>query len=214
MNKDNDKQKAALIALLIAAFLLTDSDIAAMATLITTARLDSAKVSYAQASDTTGVDGSDWEPSDEVQQTIQDVSTQDAESIAATYEDDLTSVTTRFVDAWLIDHDTLDGCEDATRKELAEWVADRTTWKSEQIANYTCSSGANTGTDEWLDDLDEGGFGGLNPDDLEVTVLPEESSNDLCADYAGKVFGIDEVDTIPSFPIHSNCPHRIVIQLK
>lgn len=211
MSKDDDKQKAALIALLIVAFLLTDNDIAAMATLITSARLDSAKASYAQASDTTGVDGNDWEPSKDVLQAIQDTSEQDAQSIAATYEEDLTSVTTSFVDSWVANNDTLDGCEDAARKTIAAWATDRTKWKSEQIANYTCSSGADTGTNEWLDDLDEGGFGGLNPDDWEIEIQPSESSSDFCKDWAGKRFPLSERENIIAFPAHSNCIHRKVL---
>lgn len=204
----------ALIALLIAAFLLSQNEIEAMTSAIIVARIASARASYARASDTAGVDGSDWEPSDDLTQEIGDTSEQDAEGIAATYRDDLGIVVAGFVTSWLGTHDTLDGCEAAARHEVATWATDRAAWKSEQIANYTGGSGANSGTNQWVDDLSDGEFDGVNPDDVEITVLPEESSNDLCREYAGEVFEMSEYDTIPDFPIHGGCPHRKVVQMK
>jgi len=206
----------ALIALLVAAFLLSKSEVASMTTLIFTARMDSAKASYAQASDTVGA-STDWEPSDDLQGQLKDTSEQDAESIAATYEADLESVATGFAESWMLDHESLDGCEVAARSELSTWATDRATWKSEQISGYTCGSGANTGTNEWIDDLLDEDIDlpeGLSVDDVEVTVLPEESSSDICKEYAGQSFDIDEIDEIIDLPAHLGCIHRKVIQMK
>lgn len=199
----------ALIALLITAFLLSQKEIEAMTSAIIVARIASARASYARASDTAGVDGSDWEPSDDMQQEINDTSEQDAEGIAATYRDDLSIVVAGFVTSWLEGHDTLDGCEAAARHEIAMWATDRAAWKSEQIANYTGGSGANSGTNQWVDDLSDGEFDGVNPDDYEIEVQPAESSGDICKEYAGQRFALD--DDIIEFPAHANCPHRKVV---
>lgn len=207
----------ALIALLVAAFLLSKADIKAMASAILAARIASMKAAYSQASSTVGIDDTDWEPDAELQSMAKDASRQDAESIASTYKDDLEAVATAFVVAWMLDHESLDGCEAAARVEIAVWAIARAEWKSKQIADYTCGSGANDGTAMWVADAMDGEFelpDGVTLDDIEVTVLPEESSSDLCSEYAGETFDIDEYDSIPDFPIHANCPHRKVVQLK
>jgi len=211
-----NKEKA-LIALLVAAFLLSKADIKAMASLIFTARIASMKAAYSQASSTVGISDEEWEPPSDLREMAEDVSEQDADSIADTYKKDLEAVATAFVVAWMLDHESLDGCEPAARKEIAVWAIARAEWKSKQIANFTCGSGYNDGTDMWIGDFVDGDLDlpdGVSEDDVEVTVLPEESSNDICSAYAGETFDIDEYDSIPDFPIHSNCPHRKVIQLK
>jgi hypothetical protein len=211
----SDDEKA-LIALLIAAYLLSKEDTKAMASAIETARIDSAKASYQQSSDTVGAD-TDWEPDDDLAKEIKDLSEQDAEGIADTYEAELSNQAEAFVTGWVGDHDSLDGCEDAARIALVAWALSRAAWKSEQIANYSCGAGANVGVDQWILDLLDEDFDlpdDISVDDIELTVLPEESSSDECEEYAGEVFDIDEYDSIPDFPIHSNCIHRKVVQLK
>lgn len=207
----------ALIALLVAAFLLSSKEIAAMATLISVARIDSAKASYAAASDTAGVSGEDWEPDKEFQDMANEVSEKDAQSISDTYKADLESVAAAFVAGWLLDHETLDGCEAKARESLSIWTKQRAEWKSEQIAKWTCGSGASDGTDLWLGDLIDGEFDlpeGLSADDVEVTVLPETATCSRCLEYAGESFDIDEIDDIPEFPLHTGCDHRKVVQMK
>ncbi len=207
----------ALIAVLVAAFLLSSKDIKDMAVAIFVGRVASMKAAYAQASDTVGIDGSLWVVPDDLQSEISDTSEQDAEGIAATYKDDLESVASAFVVGWMTNHDSLDGCEEAARQSLSTWALQRSSWKSEQIANYTCSNGASLGIDQWASDLVDGDIDlpeGLSADDVEVTVLPEESSNDICKEYAGQSFDVDEIDDIPDFPAHPSCQHRKVIQMK
>jgi hypothetical protein len=205
----------ALIALLVAAFLLSKADTKAMASLIFTARIASMKAAYSQASSTVGIDDTGWEPDAELQSMAEDVSQQDADSIASTYKDDLEAVATAFVVAWMLDHESLDGCEAAACKEISVWAAARAEWKSKQIADYTCGSGANDGTNMWIGDFLDGDLDlpdGVSEDDVEIEVQPEESSSDFCKNYAGQRFSLD--DDVPDFPAHSNCIHRKVIVLK
>jgi hypothetical protein len=206
----------ALIAVLVAAFLLSKADIKDMAVAILAGRIASMKASYQQASDTVGAD-TDWEPSDDLQSEIKDISEQDAEGIAATYKDDLESVASAFIVSWMSTHDTLDGCEEAARQSLSTWATQRSSWKSEQIADYTCSNGASLGIDQWASDLIDEEIDlpeGLSADDVEVMVLPEEATCAQCKAVAGQSFSVDEIDTIEEFPIHSGCDHRKTIQMK
>lgn len=207
----------ALIALLVAAFLLSKADIKAMAVLILTARIASMKAAYNQASSTVGISDEDWEPDAELQSMAKSVSEQDAESIASTYKDDLEAVTTAFVVAWMIDHESLDGCEAAARVALSEWATLRAEWKSKQIADYTCGSGANDGIEMWIGDVQDGKRklpDGVTIDDIEITVLPATSSSDECEKWAGKRFSLSEALSVPGMPMHPHCIHRKVIVMK
>lgn len=210
------KEKA-LIALLVLAFLLSKADINAMAALILTARIASMKAAYNQASNTIGIDDSNWEPPDELQSMAKSASEQDAESIASTYKDDLEAVATAFVVAWMLDHESLDGCEAAALEALAEWAIARAEWKSKQIADYTCSSGANDGTEMWIGDVQDGKRklpDHVSIDDIEIEVQPATSSSDDCKSYAGKRFSLSEALSLPGMPMHPHCIHRKIIVLK
>lgn len=207
----------ALIALLILAFLLSKSDIKAMAVLILTARIASMKAVYSQANDAVGIDDEGWEPPSELRRMAKSVSEQDAESIASTYKDDLEAVVTAFVVAWMLDHESLDGCEAAARIALAAWAIARAEWKSKQIAGYTCGSGANDGIDMWIGDVLDGKLklpDHVTIDDIEIEVVPAMSSSDECADYAGKRFSLSEALRLPGMPMHPHCIHRKIIVLK
>lgn len=206
--------KSTLISQLTSGFSLSDAEIEQMNSALLAARTVSAKASYRKASDTVGIDGRNWKPSEELQQQLKNTSEKEVEGIVGTYQSDLEKQVTNFVDAWLKEHETLDGCEEACRKEIALWASERAAWKSEQIGNYAASSGADSGTNAWIDDLVGDEFEGVNPDDVEVIVLPETSSSDICEEYAGKTFSIDDYDTIISFPVHPYCDHRVVVQMK
>jgi hypothetical protein len=206
----------ALIALLVAAFLLSNAEIKAMASLILTARIASMKAAYSQASNTVGIDDSNWEPPSDLRKMAEDVSKQDADSIANTYKDDLEAVTTAFVVAWMIDHESLDGCEAAARKEISVWAIARAEWKSKQIADYTCGSGANDGTDMWIGDFLDGDLDlpdGITEDDVEIEIQPEEAVCKECKEYAGQRFSLEDADDI-ELPAHPACPHHKVIAMK
>lgn len=206
----------ALIALLILAFLLSKADIKAMASLIFTARIASMKAAYSQASDTVGISDEDWEPPSDLRRMAEDVSQQDTDSIASTYKDDLEAVATAFVAAWMLDHETLDGCEAAARIEISVWAIARAEWKSVQIADYTCGSGANDGTDLWIGDCLDGDLDlpdGVSEDDVEVEIQPEDAVCKECKEYAGQRFSLEDADDI-ELPAHANCPHHKIIVLK
>jgi hypothetical protein len=209
------KEKA-LIALLIAAFLLSKSDIKAMASAILVARIASMKAAYSQANDAVGISDEGWEPDAELQSMAKSASEQDADSIASTYKDDLEVVATAFVVAWMLDHESLDGCEAAARKEISAWAIARAEWKSKQIANFTCGSGYNDGIDMWIGDFLDGDLDlpdGVTEDDVEVEIQPEDAVCKECKEYAGQRFSLDEADDI-ELPAHANCPHHKIIVLK
>jgi len=204
----------ALIALLVAAFILKKSDTKALATLILAGRIAAMKAAYNQASSVIGA-STDWAPDAELTKMAEKASEKDAESITVTYGSDLESVATGFVESWMIDHETLDGCEAAAKAELASWATTRAEWKSEQITGYTCGSGANDGVDLWIGDVVDGDFDipdDISLDDIQVEIQPSESSKDECEDYAGNRYDFDE--DLPDFPMHENCPHRKVIVYK
>lgn len=43
-----------------------------------------------------------------------------------------------------------------------------------------------------------------------IAVMPQESSSDICSVFAGNIYHVEDIDAIPEFPIHPNCPHEIV----
>jgi hypothetical protein len=96
-------------------------------------------------------------------------------------------------------------------QKVASSIADFLSWKIPQIVNVAWMTGTNEGTDQAVQDiLDEA----TTPDgsdipvqNMRVRVLPMESSNDLCAEWAGRDFDLTEYDDIPDFPIHPGCPH-------
>lgn len=94
-------------------------------------------------------------------------------------------------------------------QQVGDWFANFLGWKCEQIADDTISEGENDGTEDFVGDTIKSG------DDysmLKVQVLPEESSSDFCAEYAGRIFPFDAVGSeCPEFPAHSRCIHSLVV---
>lgn len=43
-----------------------------------------------------------------------------------------------------------------------------------------------------------------------IAVLPVEASNDICSEFAGNVYKLDDLDAIPNWPVHPRCPHETV----
>lgn len=89
-------------------------------------------------------------------------------------------------------------------------------WKAPQIANVTIGTGANDGTDQAIDDIIDGFADPSSegdPNGVRVRVIPAESSNDLCSEYAGNNYSLDEAVDVPDFPIHPNCPHEKEVYL-
>jgi pyruvoyl-dependent arginine decarboxylase (PvlArgDC) len=77
--------------------------------------------------------------------------------------------------------------------------------------NVTFGTGADDGTDLAIDDILDAVTGTDAPGDVAasigVAVVPDGSSNDVCAEYAGNTYTLDEADGLPEFPVHPNCIH-------
>jgi hypothetical protein len=140
-----------------------------------------------------------------------------ADSIVATYTRDLGNATTTYLQVWQQANGTLDGVEGPLSQMLGDWTTARLQYKSAQIAGYETGCGAGTGTTQFIQDLLSGDLIDattgevLSPDDYGIGVIPAESSSDLCKEFAGRLFSLDEIDSIPDFPIHANCPHELII---
>lgn len=81
-------------------------------------------------------------------------------------------------------------------------------WKAPQIATVATNSGANDGTSQFIADALE------ETDDangVRVRVIPDASSHDECADYAGKTYSLEDSMDLPTFPLHPNCPHGLEV---
>jgi hypothetical protein len=140
-----------------------------------------------------------------------------AQSIADTYKSELTHTTTTFVEAYQKANGSIDGIEDPLTSMLTDWSAARTDYKSEQIAGNECGSGTDQGTTLFLMTLLSGALVNtttgevISPDDYAIGVIPDDASNDICKDYAGQTFPLDQALSLPQFPIHANCPHEKIL---
>jgi hypothetical protein len=202
-----------LVILLIAAFLLTTSEVFEMAAAIAAARLASMQAAYDRANGQVGLN-SEWVASQDLIDQVNAQADLDAESIAETYRNDLEITTRSFLEGYLKSQGTLEGASAAAISMLNGQTAERATWKTEQIVNATCGAGANGGTIAWIDDFLNGLIDlpdGIDPNSMNIAVLPVESSSDFCHIYAGELYAIDDLDYLPKFPAHPNCIHRIEI---
>lgn len=105
-------------------------------------------------------------------------------------------------------------------KAVKGWFRGFLPWKTEQIAQDTWNTGDNDGTRQWIEDIqgDDVEWEGDDPSiqDLsrfQITVIPDNSSSDFCANYAGNSYPIEEAGDIPQFPAHVGCIHGIEISV-
>lgn len=209
-----DDNRDALIASLCALFLLSDSEIQDMADAIATAREDAAGAALDDALGELAIDVDAADVLSDLDATIAVGAEQTARAIAATYQQDLFAEANRFVDAWLQEHGTLDGCRAALASDLNTWAVERATWKADQIANYEVGDALDDGTKIAIDGLLNGDYA---PDDLAlsditVTVLPETAAEPFCQEYAGQEYSLDDAaDLIGVFPAHAGCPHFLQV---
>lgn len=194
-DKKRDTERDAILA----TFLLSAADAAAFADAIYEARLSSLTGAYAAVADDIGADVSEWEPPDAVLAQMARDAKANGASIVETYNASIT----REAEAYT---------GDDLRADLAQWVADRASWKVEQISLYETGKGYSAGMDQFISDVlaDEVDL----PDDvtladLVVVVEPSEAAEPICADLvAGSPYPIDEADdVIDVFPIHPGCVH-------
>ncbi len=202
-----------------AAFLLTDDEVATLGEAILTARVASWQATYSAAAKTAGATLPDSGPTlsaaeERRQQRESDAA---AASIAATYARDLASQAAQFTQDWLTAHDgSLDGAESALRAHLTSYSETRADAKASQVAQYETGVGGQDGLLAAHDDLTSGDLTDASGDPftsltgiLYVAILPEDSSSDFCADYAGNVYSFDDAPAL-DFPAHVNCRHYCV----
>ncbi|HZU01545.1 MAG TPA: hypothetical protein VFA10_17890 [Ktedonobacteraceae bacterium] len=218
MASKKDKDHARLLALLLAAYLLSQKQIMTLAQTIETGYLASQQAAYREAAATVGSDdATDWEPSPEQEDAAHEWAQAQAQGIADTYKADLTSAIETYLNSYEQEVDSLDGAEAHAGSVLGEWATKRATWKSEQIANYSCGSGGDAGTQAFIVDLEGGNVidsetgEAVEIGDYGIACLPEESTNDVCASVAGQVFDISDRDSLPDMPAHGGCPHEYLI---
>lgn len=215
---DRDHDKDALLALLYAAYLLTQADITALAEAVASGYLVSMQAAYREAAATVGsTNGQDWTPSPEQEQAARQWATEQAQGIADTYHADLKSAIETVLDAWQDEQGDLTGVMAHAPQLVGAWAEKRAGWKSEQVSNYSCGSGGQAGTSAFVVDMEAGNV--IDTDtgeaadigDYAIACLPEEASNDVCATVAGQTFDVQDWRELPEMPAHGNCPHEYLV---
>lgn len=193
-------------------YAFTPDDKAALTGLLAAAYLHAKQAAYQRAHTTAGhrVSLPVWRPGDADATTAHQWAAQRVEGIAETYEtllrDHLKQLPEDETQEALVD--ILRGAKGIVKK-IGDWFAGFLPWKTEQIAQDTVNEGDNDGTEQFVDDVIGSG---TDYSMLKVHVLPEISSSDFCADYAGKIYDFDAVGSeLPEFPAHSRCQHYLEI---
>ncbi len=172
---------------------------------------------YRQAASTAGASAADWQPSDEVQQSIQDQAAAIASGIGETFLELVQNAASAFLDGWEALNDNLDGAAAALASALTGAVKTLTGWKSDQVVDTTLVTGIDDGTGVFCGDYLAGDLlagDEIDPSLLKVAVLPSDAVGEDCEPYAGETFDIEEYQLIPEFPRHPFCPHhKIVVYL-
>src|SRR5487761_2365869 len=194
--KQHDRRRAALIAALVAAYLLAPDAMKRLARLVYAARVAAYVASYtAQARSAGASPPDDWQPSDTTLAALAAAAHAAAQSVAATYRDELTNAATRAVDDWLAKHAD-EAAASGVPRDLAQdvkaWADQRAQWKSAQVGQYETAQAAHQGAQDAAQ--------------LRIAVLPADSSGDYCANYAGRVFAFDDAPSL-DFPAHIGCQH-------
>lgn len=207
------------------AFSLSKDQETALARTIYQHKLEAATASYKQAAHALKVSlPQDWSLPQVVQKRIAGQSVSSSKSISKTYQSLLQSKTDALITDWERSHpETRSWGKDAVYGyllgQLLDWVHTFMDWKVDQIVQTEISDGLDQGTRDFLDDLTSGDLEVGDPEDLgpgidlsqaKLAVVPSESSRDFCHEYAGQVFDLSEYDSIPHFPAHPNCIHRLV----
>lgn len=190
----------------VAAYAMTNEDKLKLTNMLAQAYLQAKIQAYQRAQKTAGhvlTLHDPWKPDEQAQRRAHIWANWQVTSIASTYEELLRSQ---------LESDTQEAIGDVVRgivSKVKKWISGFLPWKTQQIADYTVSAGDNAGTSQWIDDV----LGGVDGDTGKVRarVLPGESSNDLCKQYAGNDYSLEEANDLPNFPIHSNCPHYVEI---
>ncbi len=189
------------------AYLFAESDKDALVHLLASAYLDAKAQAYQRAQDVAGkrlIIKKPWKSGKTEQKKAASWAQTQVESIASTYRDLLNSQ---------LEDITEEAISDGVKKivsKVKEWIHKFIPWKSKQIADNTQLTGDNVGTAQWIDDA---GSAEGDPNGVRVRVVPENSSSDFCQEWAGRDFSLEDADSIPDFPAHSNCIHSIEVYL-
>src|SRR6185312_16516258 len=147
-----------------------------------------------------------WTPGKTDADKAQQWASEQVESIASTYQELLTHA---LEEALTQEERAIVDAVGKAVKAVKEWFKEFLPWKTKQIADYTWNKGGNDGTSEWIEDIqgDDVEWEGDDPSiqDLskfQIMVIPDESSSDFCADYAGNSYPIEQAGDLPSFPAH------------
>lgn len=215
-DKKRDRDK--LLALLLAAYLLSQKDIARVTLAIATGYLVSMQAAYREAAATVGSDGTEWEPSQAEEDTAHMWAQEQAQGIAETYARDLTSAINTYLESYQEESGgSLVGASAHAGKVIGDWCKERASWKSEQMSNSSCGSGGDAGISKFLVDLTNGQFvdtetgEAVKMEDYAIAVLPEQAGCPTCKTYAGLLWDIQ--DTLPEFPLHTSCGHERVLMM-
>lgn len=192
--------------ILLAAYAWTRQDMERLAGLLSAAYLAAKQRAARRALSTMGA-ASDWTPTREDVRQADAQGKKDASSIAHTFMD--------LLKGYLLAQGFASATE--ARVGIASWVQTVARWKVPQIVNVTAGTGNDAGTSETVNQALDGDLVDaesgvvIDATTYRFTVLPEESSKDICAEYAGNTYPLDEWDTVISFPAHPSCPHQKVV---
>ncbi len=151
-----------------------------------------------------------WQVSDSDVTKAQQWASQQVESIAETYETLLRHALEELPEERAIGD--IIGKAKQIVAAVGEWIKGFLPWKTQQIANQTWGTGANDGTNEWIDDAQDEDNTEGNPDNVRVRIEPSSSSSDVCSSFVGQEYSLSEFwDMNLSFPMHPNCVHSAEI---
>lgn len=136
--------------------------------------------------------------------------TDDAESNADDIIVTLTNAVLDEIDDLTIDEDEWRDEVDKVHDNIRDFVTQFSLWKALEITRAETSMGADSASGDFVDAIQSGLI--TLADEYEgrsvvVAVLPADSSNDICAQWAGTYTSIDNYDDVPDFPVHPNCIH-------
>ena len=145
-----------------------------------------------------------WEPPLKVLEQFQSYASKTTADIISSYDTQIDNLVDDVTRDFNEDPNTdTEGIEQIFAAQVTSFVL----WKSKQIARTETNTGANSAADDMVDAIQSGELTVSNTDDLVVVVMPDTSSNDVCADWAGQYVPISQADEVPDFPIHPNCIH-------
>lgn len=136
---------------------------------------------------------------------LKDHARQSAASIRATFNRDLLRALEHSVDEWVSNHDSTEGMNRAwLAKQVREWEAARSEWKSAQIAITEDTATIDRARAE---------FFARNPMQGKARVLPDDAVCAICQGYVARGWvSLAQSDAF-TLPVHPNCPHWVEVEV-